>query len=67
MQGGIISMHDIFEFQGRGVDAQGQIVGHLQPTGLRPHFLDRISQFGEQIPIEWFLPSAPGADGVRNS
>jgi hypothetical protein len=42
-------------------------VGHLQPTGLRPHFLDRISQFGEQIPIEWFLPSAPGSDGVRNS
>src|SRR4030088_2588011 len=54
MQGGIISMHDIFEFQGRGVDAQGQIVGNLQPTGLRPHFLDRITQFGEQIPIEWF-------------
>jgi len=67
MQGGIISMHDIFEFQGRGVDAQGQIVGNLQPTGLRPHFLDRITQFGEQIPIEWFLPSAPGSDAMRNS
>jgi pilus assembly protein CpaF len=68
MQGGIISMHDIFEFQGRGVDAQGQIVGNLQPTGLRPHFLDRITQFGEQIPIEWFLPSVvTGSDGMRNS
>lgn len=58
MQGGVISMHDIYEFQGRGVDAQGRIVGQLQPTGLRPHFLDRLTQFGEHIPLEWFLPLA---------
>ncbi|MGI9145101.1 MAG: CpaF family protein [Chloroflexota bacterium] len=58
MQGGVVSMHDIFEFQGRGVDAQGLILGQLQPTGLRPHLLDRLSQFGETVPIEWFLPLA---------
>jgi len=58
MQGGVISMHDIFEFQGRGVDGHGQIVGHLQPTGLRPHVLDRLAQYGEHVPIEWFLPLA---------
>lgn len=64
MQGGVVSMHDIFEFQGRGVDASGHIVGQLQPTGLRPHFLDRLGQFGEQVPIEWFLPLAHnGVDG----
>jgi pilus assembly protein CpaF len=59
MQGGVISMHDIFEFQGRGVDAQGQILGQLQATGLRPHFLDRMGQYGEHVPLEWFLPMAP--------
>ena len=32
--------------------AQGQIVGQLQPTGLRPHVLDRLSQYGEHVPIE---------------
>jgi pilus assembly protein CpaF len=64
MQGGVISMHDIFEFQGRGVNNQGQIVGQLQPTGLRPHFIDRLGQFGEHVPVEWFLPAArPGATG----
>ncbi|MDQ6671950.1 MAG: CpaF family protein [Chloroflexota bacterium] len=63
MQGGIISMHDIFEFQGRGVDAQGLIVGQLQPTGLRPHLLDRLGQFGEAVPIEWFLPTVNQAGG----
>jgi pilus assembly protein CpaF len=56
MQGGVISMHDIFEFQGRGVDAHGQVLGQLTATGLRPHFLDRLAQYGEHVPVEWFLP-----------
>jgi pilus assembly protein CpaF len=60
MQGQIVSMHDIFEFQGRGVDTHGRIVGHLQPTGLRPHLLDRLNQYGEHVPLEMFLPLAPG-------
>jgi pilus assembly protein CpaF len=68
MHAGVVSMHDIFEFQGRGVDGHGQIVGHLQPTGLRPHFLDRLGQYGEHVPVEWFLPSVPaGVDGARGS
>ena len=62
IQGGVVSMHDIYEFVGRGVDAQGQIVGSLQASGLRPHFLDRLNQYGEHVPIEWFLPMA-GASG----
>ncbi len=66
MQGGVISMHDIFEFQGRGVDAQGKILGQLQATGLRPHFLDRLSQYGEHVPIEWFLPMV-SPDGARGT
>jgi pilus assembly protein CpaF len=65
MQGGVISMHDIFEFQGRGVDAQGLILGQLQATGLRPHFLDRLSQYGQHVPLEWFLPVAMSGDGSR--
>jgi pilus assembly protein CpaF len=69
MQGGVISMHDIFEFVGRGVDGHGQIVGQLQPTGLRPHVLDRLTQYGEHVPIEWFLPlAAPSSpDGARGA
>jgi pilus assembly protein CpaF len=57
MQGNVISMHDIFEFQGRGVDAQGRVLGQLMPTGLRPHLLDRLKQFGEELPVETFLPT----------
>jgi pilus assembly protein CpaF len=61
MQGAVVSMHNLFEFQGRGVDAQGRVVGQLQATGLRPHFMDRLTQFGEHLPVETFLPSHGGA------
>src|SRR5205807_1504334 len=52
MQGTVISMHDIFEFVGRGVDGQGRALGQLQSTGLRPHLLDRLVQFGQHVPLE---------------
>ena len=67
MQANVVSMHDIFEFQGRGVDPQGRILGNLQPTGLRPHLLDRLSQFGEHVPLETFLPMMSGLDVGQQS
>jgi pilus assembly protein CpaF len=59
MQGPVVSMHDIFAFQGRSVDASGRVVGRLEPTGIRPHLLDRLEQFGERLPVETFIPIAP--------
>ena len=65
MQGSVVSMHNLFEFQGRGVDAQGRVLGQLQATGLRPHFMDRLTQFGEHVPVETFLPvPGSGIDGA---
>jgi pilus assembly protein CpaF len=65
MQGPVISMHDLFAFQGRGVDADGRVLGQLLPTGLRPHFVDRLEQFGERLPVEMFIPhSGAGHDGA---
>jgi pilus assembly protein CpaF len=58
VQGNVVSLHDIFEFQGRGVD-QGAVFARLQSTRLRPNFIDRLAQYGEHVPIEWFLPIAP--------
>jgi pilus assembly protein CpaF len=66
MQGSVVSMHDVFEFQGRGVDGHGRVLGHLQPTGLRPHLLDRLTQFGQQVALEMFLPTLPSnLDGAN--
>ncbi len=63
MQTALVSMHDIFEFQGRGVDGHGRVVGQLQPTGLRPHLMERLAQAGLHVPVETFLPSASGGRG----
>jgi len=55
MQGAVVSMHDIFLFHGRGVDANQRTLGQLLPTGLRPHFMERLMQYGQELPIETFL------------
>jgi pilus assembly protein CpaF len=55
MQGTVVSMHDIFLFQGRGVDTSQRTLGQLLPTGLRPHFMERLTQYGQDLPIETFL------------
>jgi pilus assembly protein CpaF len=64
MQGSVVSMHDIFLFQGRGVDANQRVLGQLLPTGLRPHFMDRLGQYGQDLPIETFLTIPRSADGT---
>ncbi|MDO9087835.1 MAG: CpaF family protein [Anaerolineaceae bacterium] len=45
MEGDIISMTDIFNFEQAGFE-NGKVVGRLRPTGLRPKFIDKIEQSG---------------------
>ena len=54
MEGDIISMHDIFEFQQTGIDENRCAVGHFRATGLRPHCIDRLESAGVHVPIELF-------------
>ncbi len=42
MHNGVILTRDIFEFRSRDVDARGQVLGQLQPTGVRPRLLTSI-------------------------
>ena len=64
MQGTVVSMHDVFAFQGRGVDPTGRVLGRLQPTGIRPHFMERLEQYGQRVPVETFLPGFDGGEAV---
>ncbi len=64
LRGGSILMHDVFEFQGRGVDAHGLILGQLLPTGVRPHILGRLGQYGEHFDLDWFSAIA-SSDATR--
>lgn len=53
MEGEIITMSDIFEFEQTGIEA-GKIVGRIKPTGLRPKFIDRIEDAGIHLPPSTF-------------
>jgi len=53
MEGDIITMTDVFLFEQTGVE-NGQIVGRLRPTGLRPKFMDKIETAGIHLPPSIF-------------
>ncbi len=53
MEGEVITMTDIFIFEQTGIE-NGQIVGRLRPTGLRPKFMDKIEAAGINLPPSIF-------------
>lgn len=53
MEGEIITMSDIFEFEQTGIEG-GKIIGRIRPTGLRPRFIDRIEASGIHLPPSVF-------------
>ncbi len=53
MEGDVITMTDIFVFEQSGVE-NGQVVGRLRPTGLRPKFMDKIEASGIHLPPSIF-------------
>ena len=58
MEGDIITLQDIFLFDFRaGVDGQGKVLGTLQPTGLRPAFLEKLQDRGIAVPPTLFAPT----------
>jgi pilus assembly protein CpaF len=53
MEGDIITMSDIFEFEQTGIEA-GKVIGRIRPTGLRPKFIDQIEAAGIHLPPSVF-------------
>jgi len=53
MEGDVITMSDIFEFEQVGLEA-GKVIGRIRPTGLRPKFIDRIEEAGIHLPPSVF-------------
>src|SRR2546422_3064920 len=52
MEEDTITMQELFRFRVTSTDEQGWIQGALEPSGLRPHILDRLFEMGLQIPDE---------------
>ncbi len=54
MEGDIITMSEIFTFRRSGVDAEGNVQGRLEATGVVPAFHQRVSVRGIDLPISAF-------------
>jgi pilus assembly protein CpaF len=52
MEGDVITLQDLFTFRVAGVtpDRHHRVVGTLDPTGLRPAFLDKFERRGVPVP-----------------
>src|SRR5579871_472369 len=57
MEESVITMHEIFSFQRRGIGPNGNVVGAFRPTGIRPKFLERLRVAGVQLPAALFETS----------
>jgi pilus assembly protein CpaF len=54
MEGDVITMQDVFRFEQQGVAENGQVLGRLRPTGIRPKFADRLRANGVNLPASMF-------------
>jgi pilus assembly protein CpaF len=50
MEGQIITLQDIFRFEQKGIDETGRILGRLEPTNIRPSFVEGFAQAGIALP-----------------
>jgi pilus assembly protein CpaF len=54
MEGDIITMSEIFAFERRGLDANGNVLGELKATGVVPAFHRRLAARGIELPVSLF-------------
>ncbi len=54
MEGETITMQEIFEFERKGMDSDGKVIGRFRPTGVRPRFAERLKMYGMQLPRVFF-------------
>ncbi len=54
MEGDVITMHDLFQFNQTGVDASHNAQGYFCATGIRPQCLSRLEAYGIDLPKDLF-------------
>jgi len=60
MEGEIITTAQIFRFDRRGIDTDGNVIGSFTPTGLVPKFQDRLRRHGIDIDLAVYHPTGEG-------
>jgi pilus assembly protein CpaF len=54
MEESIISMHEIFSFEKKGIGPDGRVTGVFQPSRIRPKFLEQLRVAGIMLPSSMF-------------
>jgi pilus assembly protein CpaF len=54
MEGNTLVMQDIFVYDQRGIDKDGNVVGEFKATGVRPKFVERFKLAGFDLPAGLF-------------
>jgi len=67
MESDVIQLQDIFEFHIDAVAPDRTITGGLQPTGLRPVFLEKFRKRGIELPQSMFGERVHSLDEVRGA
>ena len=63
MEGDIITMQDLFTFRQDGWSEDGRLLGHFEPTGAIPTFIEDIRRANLDLDISMFTP--PKKPGMR--
>lgn len=50
MEGETITMQEVFQYERRGIDSSGRVIGRFRPTGVRPRFAERLKVYGMELP-----------------
>ena len=54
MEGGVVTMQEIFVFERTGLRDDGTVCGRFRATGIRPKCCDRLAASGVHLPAEMF-------------
>ena len=54
MEENIISMHEIFRFNKKGIGPNGNVIGAFRPSRIRPKFLESLRVSGIFLPPAMF-------------
>ena len=56
MEGEIVTMSELFQFEREGIDEDNNVIGELRPTGIIPAFHKDLRSKGIELPVELFDP-----------
>jgi pilus assembly protein CpaF len=58
MEGEVVSMQEIYQYERLGLSPEGMVVGRFRPTGIRPAFARKLEVSGINLPTEMFERAA---------